>query len=82
MLDDFSPSITAEHIQIGMILQFAGQLADTPILGPVPVWAAEVVHTEAPDGLGEHVGLYVLPEDSEQEVYVEADPQRHYAILG
>lgn len=84
MLDDYTPTVHANNVSEGMVLQFGGALAAAAANGmSVPLWAAEVTYVEKPDGLG-GFGFYVKPEDAEDglDLYLTADDWKEYPIVG
>lgn len=80
---DFKPTVHAEHVSPGMVIDFEGDLGELMAREiSVSIFEAEVVDVEEPDGLGER-SFWVRPVDGEHvEVFVWADPDRQYAIVG
>lgn len=84
MLDDYTPTVHASNVSMGMVLQFGGVLVEAANGMSLPLWAAEVTYVEAPDGLGDSYGFYVKPEDAEEgpDLYVTAKDWKEYPIVG
>jgi hypothetical protein len=77
MRDDYTPTIKAENIQPGMILQFAGTAVAHTEHGDFAIWEAEVDWVEA---TGDIV-LWVTPDGHHESLKVFADPTKHYPIV-
>ncbi len=81
---NFTPTILTENIVPGLVINFAGELAQAINGLSVPVWAAEVRYVEEPDGLG-GTGFYIMPEGAGEpegnDLYIWPIPGASYEIV-
>ena len=82
MSDTYTPTIKAENIQPGMVLDFHNAIAESAGKTLLNLGEAEVISVEGPDGLGEYFGIWASPEDGGAEVYVQAYGWQSFEIAG
>ena len=77
MDDDYTPTIKAENVQPGMVLQFAGTAMVSNENGDFAVWEAEIDSVEFEGD----IVFWLTPDGAHESFKVYADPDKHYPIV-